>query len=217
MCLATVFTKYDLMKLLPLLFGLCLTQVNLVSAQNKDWKPVPGKISTPWVSQLNPAAPLPNYPRPQLVRQQNWQNLNGLWDYAIQPKSNARPAKYEGKILVPFAVESSLSGVGRTVGQDSLLWYKTSFTLSSKSSKTILLHFGAVDWKTEVFLNGKKVGSHTLTTRSCLPPFFKYGVMSNEKGSKPPSCTPTFLPFKKTSVFIIWRRKNCWTRQFIMV
>lgn len=148
------------MKLLPLLFWLCLTQVTLVSAQNKDWKPVPGKIATPWSSQLNPAAPLPTYPRPQLVRQQNWQNLNGLWDYAIQPKSNAQPAKYEGKILVPFAVESSLSGVGRTVGQDSLLWYKTSFTLSSKSSKTILLHFGAVDWKTEVFLNGKKVGVH---------------------------------------------------------
>lgn len=148
------------MKLVPLMLGVCLAQVMAVSAQTKDWKPVPGKIASPWVEKLNPASPLPEYPRPQLVRQQNWKNLNGLWDYSIQPKSASQPAKFDGKILVPFAVESSLSGVGKTVGQDSLLWYKTNFALPAKGGKKILLHFGAVDWKTEVYVNGKKVGTH---------------------------------------------------------
>ncbi|TCC96796.1 glycoside hydrolase family 2 protein [Pedobacter psychroterrae] len=148
------------MKFTSYLIGLCLSQVLIGSAQAQDWKPVPGKIATPWAEKLNPASPLPEYPRPQLVRSNNWKNLNGLWNYALTPKNAAEPKAYNGKILVPFAIESSLSGVGKTVGKDSLLWYKTSFTIPSNLKNNILLHFGAVDWKSDIWLNGKKVGTH---------------------------------------------------------
>ena len=129
-------------------------------AQDADWQIVDDKIATPWSERVNPEKPLPEYPRPQMVRG-NWQNLNGLWDYAIVNKDEGQPSDYEGKILVPFAVESALSGVGKTVGAESALWYKTTFTLPRAMRKQkVLLHFGAVDWETEVFVNGESVGTH---------------------------------------------------------
>lgn len=127
-----------------------------------DWKPVEGKIVTPWASQVNPEQPLPEYPRPHLVRK-NWQNLNGLWDYAITPEATGKdlPAAYEGKILVPFAIESALSGVGKRVGGENVLWYKKEVNIPSKMRKQrLLLHFGAVDWQADVYVNGKQVGTH---------------------------------------------------------
>lgn len=134
-----------------------------VNAQQADsWKIVPGKITTPWAEKVNPAEPHPEYPRPQLVRG-NWVNLNGQWNYAIVPKSSSdsKPASFQGKILVPFAVESALSGVGKTVGKDSLLWYQRTITLPAKpKNQNVLLNFGAVDWECDVFVNGKKAGSH---------------------------------------------------------
>ncbi|WP_373515173.1 glycoside hydrolase family 2 protein [Persicitalea sp.] len=139
-----------------------LTGVASSLAQTTSWKPVGDKIKTQWASQVDPAKPLTEYPRPQMIRP-GWQNLNGLWDYAIAPKtiSDTPPAKFDGKILVPFAVESSLSGVGRTVGKDSLLWYRTTVSFSSKlKNERALLHFGAVDWLCDVYINGKRVGSH---------------------------------------------------------
>jgi beta-galactosidase/beta-glucuronidase len=129
------------------------------SAQSA-WKPAGGKIMTPWAEKVNPASVLPEYPRPQLVRTNNWKNLNGLWDYAITDKDASAPATYDGKILVPFAVESALSGVGKTIDKNNLLWYKTSFAVPSNIKNTILLHFGAVDWKTEIWVNGQKAGTH---------------------------------------------------------
>ncbi len=88
-------------------------------------------------------------------------NLNGLWSYSILPSADAAPATHQGKILVPFAVESALSGVGKTVGKDSLLWYERSFTLPANFKKQqVLLHFGAVDWRCEVFVNDQPVGKH---------------------------------------------------------
>lgn len=131
-------------------------------AQPDTWKMVDGKIKSQWAAKVDPANPLAEYPRPQMIRP-GWQNLNGLWQYAITPKATAAtsPTAFEGNILVPFAVESALSGVGRTVGKDSILWYKKTITLSSKlKNQAVLLHFGAVDWECDVFVNGQKAGSH---------------------------------------------------------
>ncbi|MCU7549587.1 beta-galactosidase [Chitinophagaceae bacterium LB-8] len=141
-----------------LLVALLLSQLT-INAQ-KNWQMVPGRIATPWAEKVNPAAPLPEYPRPQMVRS-NWTNLNGLWQYAMLPKDQESiPAADQGNILVPFAVESSLSGVGKTVGKDSVLWYKRTISVPTAKGKTVLLHFGAVDWLCTVYVNGKEVGSH---------------------------------------------------------
>ena len=130
-----------------------------ISAQ--QWSPAGDRIRTPWAEEVSPANSHPEYPRPQMVREE-WKSLNGLWDYAITPKSGARPSAFDGKILVPFPVESSLSGVGRTFTADDALWYRTSFTVPSAwKGKRLMLNFDAVDWKAEVFVNDIKVGSHT--------------------------------------------------------
>jgi beta-galactosidase/beta-glucuronidase len=130
------------------------------NAQKTVWKIAGDKIVTPWAEKVDPVNPLPDYPRPQMIRSE-WKNLNGLWDYSVTSVSAAKPASYQGKILVPFAIESALSGVKKNVGKDSLLWYRTTFAVpSAMKGKTILLHFGAVDWKSEVYVNGVKVGSH---------------------------------------------------------
>ena len=146
------------------IFVACLLCLSARAMSQNDWHIVPGRITTPWAQQVDPAHPLPEYPRPQMVRGE-WENLNGLWEYAIVPKDQDEPVSFQGKILVPFAIESALSGVGKTVGGDSTLWYRTTFVLpagarASKKNATILLHFGAVDWRAEVFVNGKSAGIH---------------------------------------------------------
>ncbi len=126
----------------------------------QDWKPAGDKIKTHWAEKVNPNNPLSEYPRPQLVRDE-WQNLNGLWDYAILPKGSNAPQSPQGKILVPFAIESSLSGVQQPVGGSNELWYQRSFQIPANwKNKKIILHFGAVDWKTDVWINDIKVGMH---------------------------------------------------------
>lgn len=132
--------------------------VSLLSAQ---WKPAGDKLKTSWAEQLDPQNVLPGYPRPILERSE-WYNLNGLWNYAIRPAGKAEPSNFDGKILVPFAVESSLSGVQKEVGTANELWYQRSFTVPGTwKNKNVLLHFGAVDWKADVYLNDVKIGSHT--------------------------------------------------------
>ncbi len=141
-----------------LLFVLSYSSIN---AQQKEWAPIKDRILTTWAEKVNPEATLPDYPRPHLVRTNNWKNLNGLWSYAITGKDEKEPARYQGNILVPFAVESALSGVGRTVGKDSVLWYKHTITVPAAMRRNeVLLHFGAVDWQAEVFVNGKSAGKH---------------------------------------------------------
>ena len=126
----------------------------------ESWKPVAGHILTPWAGDVNPKNPLPDYPRPQLVRDE-WQSLNGLWDYAIQPKAASSPETYQGKILVPFPLESALSGVRKVLMPTNLLWYHRNFRAPSLAGgKRLLLHFGAVDWETKVRVNGRMVGEH---------------------------------------------------------
>ena len=124
-----------------------------------DWAPAGDKISTPWAAEVNPENARPEYPRPQMVRK-DWKNLNGLWDYAITPASLPMIGEADGKILVPFCVESSLSGVGRRVGKDEVLWYRTTIASPESWEKT-LLHFDAVDWAADVYVNGELALSHT--------------------------------------------------------
>ena len=133
----------------------------LCSSTFAQWKPAGDKIKTSWGEQLDPKNVLPEYPRP-IMERNDWKNLNGLWKYAITPKGTPAPAAYQGDILVPFAVESSLSGVGKMINEKEELWYQRTFDIPSAwRGKQILLHFGAVDWKAEVWVNDVKVGEHT--------------------------------------------------------
>ena len=126
-----------------------------------QWQPAGDKIKTRWASQVDVNNVLPEYPRPIMERAE-WQNLNGLWDYAVLPVGRQTPSAFDGKILVPFAIESSLSGVQKKVGKENELWYQREFTIPSKwKNNRILLHFGAVDWKADVWVNDIKVGQHT--------------------------------------------------------
>jgi beta-galactosidase/beta-glucuronidase len=126
-----------------------------------QWQPAGDKIKTRWASQIDVNNVLPEYPRPIMERAE-WQNLNGLWNYAILPIGKQTPSTFDGKILVPFAIESSLSGVQKKVGRENELWYQREFTIPSKwKNNRILLHFGAVDWKADVWVNDIKVGRHT--------------------------------------------------------
>jgi beta-galactosidase/beta-glucuronidase len=126
-----------------------------------QWQPAGNKIKTEWAEKIQVNNVLPEYPRPIMERGE-WKNLNGLWKYAITNRGEKEPAAYEGDILVPFAVESSLSGVGKLVGENKELWYNRTFTVPANwKGKNILLHFGAVDWQADVWVNGIKVGRHT--------------------------------------------------------
>ena len=124
------------------------------------WYKDSDKLSTKWAEDMELSKTWDVYPRPMLQRSE-WLNLNGLWQYAITSQSSGEPTQWHGDILVPFAVESSLSGVGKRVGDKEALWYTRSFTVpSSWKGKEILLNFGAVDWECEVWVNDIKVGAH---------------------------------------------------------
>jgi hypothetical protein len=115
---------------------------------------------TRWASSVNPTNSHQEYPRPQLVRS-DWQNLNGLWDYAIRPLASEPPGKYDGQILVPFPIESALSGVMKPLGAQESLWYRrTTHIPPGWKGRRVRLQFGAVDWQCKVFVNGREVGQH---------------------------------------------------------
>jgi beta-galactosidase/beta-glucuronidase len=148
---------------------------------NAQWKPAGDKIMTEWASQVDPNNVLPEYPRPIMERGE-WKNLNGLWNYAIIEKGQPIPAAFDGEILVPFAVESALSGVGKRMDDTKELVYQRSFDVPSAwKGKQVLLHFGAVDWKADVWVNDVKVGSHT---GGYAPFSFDITAALNAKGNK---------------------------------
>jgi hypothetical protein len=123
------------------------------------WLPANESLSTKWALEVTPDNAWPEYPRPQMVRDK-WLNLNGLWEYAIVGKDTL-PAVFQGQILVPFPVESSLSGVGKMVGKDKKLWYKRKIRIPENwNNQSILLHFEAVDWETTIWIDGKEIGKH---------------------------------------------------------
>ena len=128
----------------------------------QQWKPAAAPLMTTWAEKVDPTSPLPEYPRPQLVRDQ-WSNLNGLWDYAIVGRDDAKPSKFEGQILVPFCIESALSGVGKRVSPDESLWYRRTFEMptNTPAGGRTLLNFGGVDWQATVYVNGQLVAEHS--------------------------------------------------------
>ena len=144
-------------RLLPLvLLGWLWTAAACAQA----WRPAGDNLKTEWAQQVRPDSVLPEYPRPELERVQ-WQNLNGLWDYAVTDANALTPSSWQGKILVPFCIESSLSGVEKRFTGANCLWYHRDFIARrAAGGGHLLLHFGACDWRTTVFLNGDLVGSH---------------------------------------------------------
>lgn len=123
------------------------------------WQPVHGRLLTRWAAEITPDNAWRSYPRPQLGRP-HWLNLNGLWDYAVTPQE-LQPEQFSGQILVPFPLEAALSGVQRALQPDEWLWYRRDFTVPEDwQGQRLLLHFGAVDWETQVFINGQLAGQH---------------------------------------------------------
>lgn len=116
---------------------------------------------THWGKELQSASSpvLDDYPRPQMVRD-GWINLNGTWQYAVTPKHAPQPRAWKGEILVPFCIESPLSGVERSVTPSERLWYRRMFALDSVADRT-LLHFGAVDYECTIWINGGLAGAHS--------------------------------------------------------
>ncbi len=128
--------------------------------EGSAWRAAPAPLITSWGAALDPDHVLPEYPRPQMTRSR-WLNLNGLWDYAIRPDADESPFVPQGAILVPFAVESALSGVGRALRPGEKLWYRRLFDVPEDwRAEKLLLHFGAVDWRAEVWINGRCAGRH---------------------------------------------------------
>lgn len=140
----------------------CLIAATATQINAQSWAPVKDKILTPWAEKVTPQNAHREYPRPQLQRQNNWQNLNGLWKYKITNKDQKEiPSSWDGDILVPFAVESALSGVAKRVTKDDALWYNNQITIDKKLNKRkIFLNFGAVDWECDIYVNGKHVANH---------------------------------------------------------
>ncbi len=158
-----VATKFSLS---PIAWALCAAVLASSLAAQEAWHRAPARLATRWAKDVSPANAHPEYPRPQMVRK-DWLNLNGLWDYAIRSTGPAPPSAFDGQILVPFPLESALSGVmtpgGATKGLQPVdrLWYRRSFNVPAAwEGKRVLLHFGAVDWEATVWVNGQQLGSH---------------------------------------------------------
>ena len=119
------------------------------------------ELKSRWYKSINRECPLAEYPRPQLERK-DWLCLNGEYDYAVTGENAEKPESFDGKILVPFSIESSASGVCRPLKPEERLWYRRFFTLGEEfKGKRTMLHFGAVDWQCTVWINSVKVGEHT--------------------------------------------------------
>ena len=125
----------------------------------QEWKPAQGPLRTRWAKEVSPANARPEYPRPQMVRK-DWLSLNGLWQFAAAQENEAAPVgkQLKERILVPFPVESALSGIMR---HEPRMWYRRTFEVPKDwQGRHVLLHFDAVDWEATAYLNGKKLPTH---------------------------------------------------------
>ena len=131
-----------------------------------EWKPAGDKIRTRFAEDVTPDNAWQEYPRPQMVRKA-WQNLNGLWHYAVRAKGGTQADMSpvlkdggDGDILVPYCLESSLSGVGRLLEPEEELWYQRDVKIRKRRNRRQILHFEAVDYQCAVWVNGTQVGTH---------------------------------------------------------
>ncbi|MGQ1891317.1 glycoside hydrolase family 2 protein [Thermophagus sp. OGC60D27] len=125
----------------------------------QEYSPIKERILSEWAEKVTPENVWQEYPRPQMVRDQ-WQNLNGLWEYAVTSNRAAKPDEWQKNILVPFAIETPLSGVGRRIKSDEVIWYRRNFELNPDEAERQLLNFEGVDYKCMVWVNGEFAGSH---------------------------------------------------------
>ncbi|HEU4324201.1 MAG TPA: AbfB domain-containing protein [Roseiflexaceae bacterium] len=148
---------HRLAALIALALALSMFVGRPVEAQS--WQPKTPPLSTPWTAQVSPSNVLPEYPRPQLVRNA-WQSLNGLWQFSPASAGQLPPfgQNLAEQILVPFPIESALSGIMR---KHDRMWYRRSFTVPAGwGGQRVLLNFGAVDWEATVYVNGRNLGTH---------------------------------------------------------
>ncbi|MFD8496955.1 LamG-like jellyroll fold domain-containing protein [Amycolatopsis sp. NPDC059657] len=136
-----------------------LSTVGVAAADPPSWKKIEPALKTPWSDLVSPANALPEYPRPQLTRDR-WQNLNGVWQFSKATAGEAPPIgkNLAERILVPYPVESALSGIMR---HETNMWYRRTFTVPREWRDRVVLRFQAVDWATTVWVNGKQVTRHT--------------------------------------------------------
>jgi hypothetical protein len=166
---------------LVILFVILMAAQADVTAQYPNWFPVEGKLMTQWSAGIDPGRIHQDYPRPGLKRNR-WLNLNGLWEFALTGRDTAERPAYHRQILVPFSVESAMSGIGTRVDSSRLIWYRKSFILPDDwSNHMVVLHFGGSDWETTVYVNGQKVGLH----RGGYDPFsFDISYYLREQGAQ---------------------------------
>ena len=137
----------------------CLILGILATVADGEWKVPQGVMMTRWGKQVTPQNAWREYPRPQFRREDKWKNLNGLWQYSVGQQSRI-PEVYQGEILVPFPLESALSGVKRLLEPGETLWYRRTFRHETPAGHRTHLHFEAVDYACRIYLNGTDIGSH---------------------------------------------------------
>lgn len=149
-----------MVKRLALLFAVLLLCAAAKAMALASWRPAGPNPLSPWGAAIKPQHVWSHYPRPQM-RRKSWKNLNGLWQYAISPRADGIPTRWQGSILVPFVAQSKLSGVDRKVGITQRLWYRTEFKAPLlRHGGQLLLHFGGAMYRTHVFLNGRSLIVH---------------------------------------------------------
>ena len=141
------------------ILGLAIALGAVGSPSLQAWTMKKAPLMTRWAAKVDPAHPLAEYPRPQLERT-DWRNLDGVWEYQPGAEADEVPVgtKLASEILVPFPVESALSGV---MEHHERLWYRRTFEVPPDwKGRNVIVNFGAVDFESEVFVNGKSVGVH---------------------------------------------------------